>query len=169
MNAADFYAWHPVTHEWWQCGTVDGADAGEHVDAILLVDIFHGVGAWEAAAHTQFHVFFGVEAGAGAAAEGFFTDGVFRHFVPFDAVVEDVAWLVQEAHRTRWVAGVMIRGDDAGVSGWVEFDLIMTDDISGNSVTWIILVERAFSKTVPVIGFFGTSRKSAGPFMVSIY
>ena len=38
-----------------------------------------------------------------------------------------------------------------------------------NSMMWTILVERAFSNTVPVIGDFGTSRKSAGPFMVSMY
>ena len=38
-----------------------------------------------------------------------------------------------------------------------------------NSVMWTILVERAFSKRVPVIGETGSSRKSAGPFMVSMY
>ena len=38
-----------------------------------------------------------------------------------------------------------------------------------NSMMWIIFVERAFSNTVPVMGDFGTSRKSAGPFMVSMY
>ena len=38
-----------------------------------------------------------------------------------------------------------------------------------NSQMCTILVERAFSKRVPVIGETGTSRKSAGPFMVSMY
>src|SRR3989304_4441200 len=38
-----------------------------------------------------------------------------------------------------------------------------------NSTMWIILVERACSNRVPVIGEVGTSRKSAGPFIVSLY
>ena len=38
-----------------------------------------------------------------------------------------------------------------------------------NSQMWTIFVEAALSKTVPVIGDFGTSKKSAGPFMVFMY
>jgi hypothetical protein len=38
-----------------------------------------------------------------------------------------------------------------------------------NSVMWSILVPAAASKRVPVIGETGVSRKSAGPFMVSMY
>src|SRR5271169_3225814 len=38
-----------------------------------------------------------------------------------------------------------------------------------NSATWTIFIDFACSKTVPVIGDFGTSKKSAGPFHVSIY
>jgi hypothetical protein len=38
-----------------------------------------------------------------------------------------------------------------------------------NSVMWTILVDRAFSNRVPVMGETGSSRKSAGPFMVSMY
>ena len=38
-----------------------------------------------------------------------------------------------------------------------------------NSQMWTILVEAACSNRVPVTGETGTSRKSAGPFMVSMY
>ncbi len=38
-----------------------------------------------------------------------------------------------------------------------------------NSQMWTIFADRALSKRVPVIGLTGTSRKSAGPFMVSMY
>ncbi len=34
---------------------------------------------------------------------------------------------------------------------------------------WTILVDWVFSNTVPVMGDMGTSRKSAGPFMVLMY
>ena len=38
-----------------------------------------------------------------------------------------------------------------------------------NSAMCTIFVARAFSKRVPVIGETGSSRKSAGPFIVSMY
>jgi len=38
-----------------------------------------------------------------------------------------------------------------------------------NSQMCTVLADRAFSKVVPVTGETGTSRKSAGPFMVSMY
>ena len=75
MDAADFNAWHPVTHQRRQSRSIDSADTGQHVDAMFFMNVFDRIGSWETAAHTHFHIFIITQTSTTAAAEGFFSDG----------------------------------------------------------------------------------------------
>ena len=74
---------------------------------------------------------------------------------------QDGAGLFEQAHGAGRVAGVVEGGDDAGVAFGAEIQLVVVNQ-AVNSAICTILVARAFSKRVPVMGDVGTSIMPSG-------
>ena len=123
---------HPVVHQRRQHGAIDGADAGQHVDTVVIVHVLDGVGSREPAAHPHFHEFFVVEPRSTAAAEGLLTDGVGRHVEEVVAdVLEDIARFFEKAHAAGGIAGVVVGHPMMVIAARVQLELAVANKVGG--------------------------------------
>jgi hypothetical protein len=108
--------------------------------------------------------------GTAAAAESLLADGVGRHLVKMvHHVFEHVARLVEHAHAPGRVAGI-VKGDDLVViAAGVQFQLAVLDQIGGKLGDVNHLGGAGVLEDGAGDGVDRVSRKSAGPFMVSMY
>ena len=69
MDASHLDPRGPIGKQGRKGGLIDGADAGQQVDAMFFLDVTHGVGPWKPAPQPHLHIFIGSKAGAAPAAE----------------------------------------------------------------------------------------------------
>jgi len=99
MDTIYLHIRYPVLHQCGEGSTVNGADGSKGVYTELLVHIFHCIGPGKSTSHSQFDVFTGIESGTAAAAEGLFTDGIFRHLKEvITYILKNISWLIKKSH-----------------------------------------------------------------------